>query len=509
MGSQVNTRTLWVFLVAGIGLVAAFNAGNWIADENFMPIAIVLGFLTITLCFFGLGSFSFLLIPICNGLTGQISVLPLPFTVHQLSIILACAVFFSSIIFKSMRGKMKWEMIDLLAFINIAYLGTVFLRNPVGINALGGNLVGGKPYVDFALGVMSYVILSGKTITPSQGRLVLQWNVALIVIVGFVSTLVMFIPSLGLILGKFYSSFSNFGIADNNQAVEVGETRLTALQITGMALILFCVSFVNPARLLRPSNIKYSFMYLVGVIFILLSGFRSAIAITIALTAASMIIREKTVAVFKLLFVVLFIGAIFTAISYTGIQLPLTAQRALSFLPGDWDPKSVRIAQESTEWRHEMWRIVMTSDRYIRNKTLGDGYGFLRTDFEDMIDAHYGIGPLAGSEGDKETHMLQGTVHSGPISAIKRVGYVGLVFFLIFTSALSMYALKTIRKVSGGPFECVTYFYGLSLLVYVPIFILIFGDYNDFLTELFGLGMLKMISSSNELYKSSHSTTFA
>jgi hypothetical protein len=174
-----------------------------VADENYSPIAYAIGGLIGILVFFTLGPNANLVIPICFGLSGQISLLPLPFSVQQLAEILACGVFFSGVIFKASSRKVKTEQIDIIAWLNIAWLGMVFIRNPVGINALGTSLVGGRPYVDFLLSVMTYIILSRQTITPKQARIIIASSVMLSVFIASVCTIVMFIPALGSVLGPF------------------------------------------------------------------------------------------------------------------------------------------------------------------------------------------------------------------------------------------------------------------------------------------------------------------
>ncbi len=55
------------------------------------------------------------------------------------------------------------------------------------------------------------------------------------------------------------------------------------------------------------------------------------------------------------------------------INLPFAAQRTLSFLPGKWDYAAKSEAQGSTEWRVEMWKAMLTGNKYIENKWLAMG----------------------------------------------------------------------------------------------------------------------------------------
>ena len=500
MSSNLNARNLFLFIIVGCGLILALYAGNWIADENYSYLAAIFGGVVGLYLFLGFGKVGYLLIPICYGLSGQISVFPLPFSVQELVIMLAIGFFIVKKIFKSDRNKFHSEEIDLLLWVNILYLGIVYFRNPVGINALGGDLVGGKPYVDFLLGVFSYVILGGCVITPKQSKIIVKYNVILMLSVALICTTIVFLPSIGNVLGKFYSSFSTWSLAEGSE-VEVGETRLISLQGGGSILVLLSICSANPMKMLSPKNYRYLLMYLTGIIMILLSGFRSAFFGSVLLTALGSVLREKTVGAFKFLFAILVCVSLFTTISYSGVKLPITAQRGLSFLPGNWDQEAVKDAQESSQWRYRMWELMMTTDRYIRSKMWGDGYGFTKKDYEIMLNAQFGLGGFGGEDAHLEPHMIQGSVHSGPISTIKRVGYVGLGLLLIFMGALSLYGYKVIKIAQGTPYQFISLYYGLPGIITPFVFIFIFGDYNDIMGMMFSLGMLKMISKSIALNK--------
>jgi hypothetical protein len=98
--------------------------------------------------------------------------------------------------------------------------------------------------------------------------------------------------------------------------------------------------------------------------------------------------------------------------------------------------------------------------------------------------------------------MIQGTYHSGPISSIKRVGYLGLVILLVYMIALARYAWRLIGETSGTPYQLITLYYGIPMIGLPAFFVFVFGDYNDILTMMFSLGMFKMISASFQKYKS-------
>jgi hypothetical protein len=481
----------------GIGILFALYAGNYVADEDYTPIAIVLGGLVAITLVFSVGSNAYLTIPMCWPLVGSINLLPLPFNVRQLAMIFACIIFVSGIIFKRGAGKkIPFDAIDTWVWVNIGYLITVFFRNPVGINVLGGDRVGGRPYVDVVLGVFVYLILRKETISPKIARLIpLVWLGGEIfnALGGLVG---LYLPTLGSKIGMLYSGFlPEFG--KEGMSVEVGETRLGSLQSFGTTMILFIVCSVNPTHLIRPQNFLKLGGYFLGLILIMLSGFRNALMNVFLVTALGAVLRDKFMGVFKVIVIVFIVGLSGVLLSYSSINLPWTFQRTLSFLPGNWDPSAVAAAKDSSEWRYEMWRIALISDKYIHNKLLGDGFGVSRPDYERMMDAMLGGVGFVGESVTQERFMVSGQFHSGPVSSIRFVGYVGLVFFLILLFILAKRAYQMIVDSRGTPYQFVTLFIGIPILIYPIFFLFVFGAYeNDIISILFYAGIVKMITSS-------------
>lgn len=505
--SNLNTQRLGLFLVMGLGILFALFAGNYVAEEDYTPIAIVLGGLVAITLVFSVGTNAYLLIPMCWPLVGSIHLLPLPFNMRQLAMIFASLIFASGIIFKRGGGKkVPFDALDLWVWINVGYLVTVFFRNPVGINVLGGDRVGGRPYVDVALGVFAYLILRRETISPKLAGLIpVVWLGGEVVnaLGGLVG---MYLPTLGSKIGMLYSGFlPEFGKED--MAVEVGETRLGSLQSFGTTLILFIVCSVNPTHLIRPGNFIKLGGYLLGLILIMLSGFRNSLMNVFLMTAFASMLRDRFMGVVKVL-TILVVGALVGVLfSYSSINLPWTFQRTLSFLPGNWDPTAVQAAKDSSEWRYEMWRIALTSDKYIHNKLLGDGFGVSRPDYERMMDAMLGGVGFIGESVTQERFMISGQFHSGPVSSIRFVGYFGLALFLILLCLLAQTAYRMIHKSHGTPYLFISMFIGIPVIIYPIFFLFVFGAFEiDIINSLFYAGMMRLIQASVINYKKDYNS---
>ena len=495
--SNINTQKLGLFLVMGLGIIFALFAGNYVAEEDYTPIAIVLGGLVGITLVFSVGTNAYVLIPMCWPLVGSIHLLPLPFNVRQLAMIFASGIFISGVIFKRGGGKkVPFDALDLWVWINVGYLVTVFFRNPVGINVLGGDRVGGRPYVDVALGVFAYLILRRETISPKMARLIpVVWlgGEAVNALGGLVG---LYLPTLGSKIGMLYSGFlPSFG--REQMDVTVGEDRLVSLQGAGATLALYIICSVNPLLLIRPQNFVKLFGYLLGLLLVMLSGFRNAIAYVFLITGLSVILRDRFLGIIKFILVIL-LGVLATVLlSFSSINLPWTFQRTLSFLPGNWDPTAVEAAKSSSEWRYEMWRLALSTDRYIHNKLLGDGFGMSRKDYERIMDANLGGVGFIGESATQEQFMVSGQFHSGPVSSIRFVGCVGLVLFLILVCFISKTAYQLIIIARGSPYSFLALMMGIPLLIFPIFFLFVFGAYeNDIIGNLYAAGMLKMVNSS-------------
>jgi hypothetical protein len=499
MSQNIDIKKLGTFVIIGLGIIFAFLAGNYVADEDYGALFAVIGGVTAASIFFGLGRRLYLLIPICWGLTGKIGVLPIPFSIAQLVIIASSAYFIADIIFQKRTEKAPFETIDLWIWINLLYLVTVFFRNPVGFAFLGsGERVGGKPYVDIILASMAYLILSRVRITPDYATKLPFWILAVTAFSALAGAVALFTPQVGIILGQVYSRFAPTSLVLD---VKAGETRFAFFQTLGTTLILYVVAQTNPLSLIHFRHIGSLCLYLSGLVMIFLSGFRNAIFASFIYTTLSAFLRDRFLGAVKIAFaaIVIILGAII--LSFTNIDLPKTAQRALCFLPGNWDPDAVSDAQDSSEWRFEMWEIALTSEKYIHNKIFGDGFGYMRSDYERARLIEMGYTSLMEGESRQEMYLLDGDFHSGPVSTIRFVGYVGLALFLplIFLVAGSGYRL--IKGCIGTPFQFCSFFIGIPIVIIPFWFIFIFGDYrSDIINVLYSMGIIKMLSASFKKY---------
>jgi len=190
--------------------------------------------------------------------------------------------------------------------------------------------------------------------------------------------------------------------------------------------------------------------------------------------------------------------ALVTLVSIQGsvLQLPRTMQRALSWIPGDWDEATVADADQSSRWRFEMWGWAWNDPRIMRDRIWGQGFG-LSLDDMNLIASMLttgGGGPNLLGGSDREQFMITGTLHSGPLSTIKYIGAVGLSIYLTLLCYMAVVATRLCRRAHG------TKAFSLSLFVSIPIiyepfnFVFIFGALEgSYPQTLFWAGLLNMV----------------
>jgi hypothetical protein len=255
------------------------------------------------------------------------------------------------------------------------------------------------------------------------------------------------------------------------------------------------VSYANIFKLVFFQNIALSASFYLSLIAILFSGFRSYLIGWAFAAALATYIRGGIRQVLPL-FVAAVAGVVLIVTAHTvGLKVPLAAQRALSFIPISWDSRASVDAKGSVEWRLEMWHLALTTDRYIKNKIFGDGFGFDPSELRAWaamsalrMDTSYGL---------QDYYMITGDYHSGPVSAIRFVGYVGLFLFTALLILNAKYAWKLINMSKKTAYFPVSLFIGIAAIYHPVCFWFIFGSFgSDVIQAIFTLGMLNMIDRS-------------
>jgi len=486
-------------IAVAVGIVCALLIGSWIGDETILPLLLLLGIVATGAALLILRERMWILVPCFWYITGKLG--PSPFSVRELVVLTAFGIFVVLLALRVIRAKVNTELLDCLALLNCGYLATVYVRNPVGVSALGSGMVGGRPYFDAIIGFLAFIILTRATLGPNLARRLPLFATLPQVGASLLVAITHYIPSTAPILAKLYSGIDLSEHVLEEVGGPEGETnRVFGLFGGAQAGLLALLSYFPPLTLLSPLHLRRFLCFAAVCIGFALAGFRTGILYLGFAFAIAAYFRSGAS---RALIVLVACGALLfalVAVQNAGFRLPITAQRALSFLPGDWNEDAKGDAEDSNEWRFYMWDVVLHTDTYIHNKLLGDGFGFTSYELQIMEQKDEGGQGFVGGA-RQENSLIQGAFHSGPLSAIRYVGVVGLALYILLLVVAANYAWRLIVISRETVFFPLALFVGIPA-IYEPVqYIFIFGGFDSgFPNTLFVCGMLKLLSKGVEVH---------
>jgi hypothetical protein len=314
---------------------------------------------------------------------------------------------------------------------------------------------------------------------------------------GTAAQILKWVPSIAPFLASYYTcGFFAWAVEPESATITPGAEstgRMGYLMAVGYPLALCLCAFHSPLQLLSVVRFWRPILLGISIVTILLSGFRSAIAGVFGFFMVSAYVRRGKGELARMIFAGGLALALVVVCQGTFFELPRSAQRALSFLPGRWEPYAKLEAEASTQWRTEMWKEMLTTNRFIENHLLGDGFGFKKRDLELMLYyKKYG-----DASAGQESFMISGAVHSGPVSTVRFVGYTGLSLTMIILVGMAWTGWKLIQRAKGTPLFPLTLFICIPAVIEPFYFTFIFGGFENTISDgLFTLGMLRMLRNS-------------
>jgi hypothetical protein len=231
---------------------------------------------------------------------------------------------------------------------------------------------------------------------------------------------------------------------------------------------------------------------------IFISGYRSAFLFAIVALLLSALLHRRTRDVWIGAGVLVLGLVVLISVQGSLLQLPMTVQRTLSWLPGDWDDETKRDAEGSTTWRYEMVAWAWNDNRIIKDKIWGQGFGLSIDDMNIIASAM-----LSGQQGgmfiggsDRENFMLTGTFHNGPVSTVRYVGIVGFILYYPLLCYMALAAWRLCRRAYGTSAFPLALFIGIPM-IYEPFnFVFIFGAFEGSVPQtLLWAGLLNLTSN--------------
>jgi hypothetical protein len=491
-------------LCIGLVVLAFFVLAPWMTSEllegNTLPLIALLTVGGLLVFLFVLKDRCWMVIPFTLPIEGRFNFLPLNFSMQETAVAAVFAYIFIQIV---MGRQIRWKLGPALVWMPLSGLLAVFLYHwissgDIGIRALGGTGWGGRKYFTIAMAALSMPILfsfSGSSYRDFQKIPFLYFAGVFTDLIP--DTFTTFFPATAPYIFRFYSAVN---VAEygkelmGNFGGQEGITRYHAFGRLGSAWGLMVLSYFPVQKWLNPSKLWVVPSLLFGFFLTALSGFRSFI-FNFAVIFGSGLFTTARMKAFVLLPLALAGVLIIAGTQGTVINYPNGIQRALSFLPGNWNTQAKQEGKGSNEWRQRI-RELFFAEYFKRHPLLGDGYGFDPNLARKQQELFLRIAALAERDeyADVRGFIEMKQPHEGDIGALLVVGIVGTVFFVAFCFSLILVALKSVltsRPQEVQPIQI----WAFALLVQNSLsFFIVFGDLSSVLFQLCSIGAILIAS---------------
>lgn len=244
-------------------------------------------------------------------------------------------------------------------------------------------------------------------------------------------------------------------------------------------------------------------LLVLGTIGVLFSGFRSFIAQLLLLFFTISLIYKRW---FFCILVPIFGMLLLLLLSSSGMlhSFPYGIQRTLSALPFLDVSMQARVnAEASMNWRFEMWEWALDDhEHFIQDKVFGDGFSRdISIVKANIYEEAYNLSQ------DQSSFAWNGLWHSGPISTIQTLGYVGLSLYLILSVIGMTYAWIVSRIYRNHKYKLGILYVSTVYFIKPLTFLLIFGDSTTISMDIISLAIIKVLFSCAKkegLYVSLH-----
>lgn len=370
---------------------------------------------------------------------GKLTFLPfglMPQEIFNMAVILYYAVTYLALKQRAVSGGSIYFLAPILIIACIM----LYHSHQIGLGAMGGSRQGSR--VGLLLLIAAAAYLSGINIpTPSVSLLArLPWYclfVTCIAVLPFVITT--YFPSLTPILYHITDQVNSGAYLETQEAVGTDssgvEARAGFTAGVGTSLEVFLLSYFPINTWWRPGRWFAIALSFLALYFVLCGGYRSVFTLFafVTLIGAWCYCTWRTLVIIPLVAIIVFGLSMIQANHSFNIDLPISIQRSLSFLPGKWDPEVIRSAEGSNEFRENIIRVYKQEYLY-KSPWIGNGftqdvnevatYGELVK--KDTFDKYY----------QAKSFIVTKSFHTGWISLYDAVGLIGGAAFLFLGGSM-------------------------------------------------------------------------
>jgi hypothetical protein len=388
--------------------------------------------------------------------------------------------------------SLAWPIVCL----GIVVLVTAEVTGGFGMRVFGGSMFGGRRYVLMLAAMAGYFAMTGVRIPVPKANLF----VAMFFLGSLTNAVASLIPY-GPKEFYFLALIFPVNITDAAVAIEsfnspVGAptiTRFFGLTLAASGAFGFLLARYGIRNLLEGRQAWRAVLLLfIGGIGAM-GGFRGFI-ITSTLTFLLVFAFEGLLRTKYALILVLSSIALFVLMVPFARYLPLSIQRSLSTLPLNIDPIARYDAEASSQWRIDMWTLVLPEVPTYFWMGKGCGIDSREIELASGLSRH----SLMSSQ---EATIRAGEYHSGPLTALIPFGIWGFTAWVWLLIA-GLRALYLNFKYGAPELKTVNTFLFAYFLARTIVFFLVFGNLYSDVADF--LGLLGMSISLNHGIRKSY-----
>jgi len=305
-------------------------------------------------------------------------------------------------------------------------VATGLMTGGFGLRMTGSDQYGGKHYFYFLAAVAGYFVFTSRRIPPHQSG----WYVSVYFLAGLTSAIGI-LAALGgsklQYLQLIFSPALSLRETDFGESLRGSESmlRVTELAVAGAALYSYLLARFGISGVLDLTRPWRFLLLALAVAGGLLSGYRSFTVLFAILFAILFFLEglHRTRLAPALLGVMLLSIAV---VLPQADKLPMVVQRSLSFLPGKFDYEARRNAMASSEWRVDMWKLVLPE--VPKALFRGRGWSVNAREFASTVG-------ITSREDRYASVIFSGNFHNGPLSVLIPFGLYGVIPFVWFLVA--------------------------------------------------------------------------
>lgn len=303
----------------------------------------------------------------------------------------------------------------------LVVIATAMATGGIGMRVFGSQTIGGKNYFYLATAVAGYFALSSRGIAKHRVMLC----VALFFLPGVTAIFGRLAHAAGPGASFLFAVFppdADPNALDIEQTFVLGTTRANGMMLMGLAIFSWVLARHGVAGVFNFTRPWRMVTLVAAVVVGSFGGFRSAVLL-MAATFLILFCLERLWG--TRIFLILLLGMALGGALLAGFadKLPFTVQRSLSFLPLEIDPMARESAEGSTEWRLEMWKIMLPEvPKYLFK---GKGYN---VSGDELFMSQQSM--FRGLESQWASAAMVGDYHNGPLSVLIPFGIWGLAAFV-------------------------------------------------------------------------------